>query len=74
MALAGAALGMILPRRGNRPAPAAAGAPEPGRLVRAAGVPGDLAPGDLARGDLARGDLAPGDVAGTAGHARGATR
>jgi predicted MFS family arabinose efflux permease len=84
MALAGAALGMILPRRGNRPAPAAAGAPERGRPVRGAGVAGDLVPGDLvpgdlvpgesALGDLALGDLAPGDAAGTAGHARGATR
>jgi hypothetical protein len=74
MALVGAALGMILPRRGNRPAPAVAGAPERGRPVRAAGVPGDLAPGELALDDQAAGDLAPGDAAGTAGHARGATR
>jgi predicted MFS family arabinose efflux permease len=48
LALAGAALGTVLPRRGNRPAPVAAGAPEPGRPVRAAGVMGDLASGDLA--------------------------
>jgi MFS family permease len=46
IALAGAAVGMILPRRGNRPAPVAAGAPEPGRPVRAAGVMGDLGSGD----------------------------
>jgi EmrB/QacA subfamily drug resistance transporter len=59
MALVGAALGMILPRRGNRPAPAVAGAPERGRPARAAELPGDLAPGD---------------AAGTAGHAQGATR
>jgi hypothetical protein len=69
IALVGAALGMILPRRGNRPAPAVAGAPERGSLVRAARVPGDLAPGELALGDQA-----PGHAAGTAGHARGAAR
>ena len=48
IALVGAALGMILPRRGNRPAPVVAAAPEHGRPVRAAAVPGDLAPGDAA--------------------------
>jgi EmrB/QacA subfamily drug resistance transporter len=36
LALAGAAIGLILPRHGNRPAPVAAGEPEPGRPVRAA--------------------------------------
>jgi hypothetical protein len=41
LALAGSALGTILPRRGNRPG--AAGATEPARPVRAAGAPGDAA-------------------------------
>jgi predicted MFS family arabinose efflux permease len=61
MALAGAALGMILPRRGNRPAPAPAGAPEPGSLAR-----GGLAPGDSAR--------ASGEAAGTVGGGAGVGR
>jgi predicted MFS family arabinose efflux permease len=41
LALAGSALGTILPRRGNRPG--AAGAAEPARPVGAAGAPGDAA-------------------------------
>jgi EmrB/QacA subfamily drug resistance transporter len=69
IALAGAALGMILPRRGNRPAPA--GAPQPGGPVRAARMPGDLAPGDLVPGGAAR---APGEAAGTPGGGAGVTR
>ena len=57
IALAGAAVGMILPRRGNRPAPVAAGALEPGKPVRTAEVIDDLASGDLGSGDLVSGDL-----------------
>ncbi len=45
LALAGAVLGLSLPRRASRPAPVAAGVP--GGLAQA---PGDLAPGDLAPG------------------------
>jgi predicted MFS family arabinose efflux permease len=66
LALAGAAVGLILPRRGYRPAPVAAGAPDPGRPVREAGVTGDLALGDLAG--------APCDAAGRAGDATGVDR
>jgi EmrB/QacA subfamily drug resistance transporter len=66
LALAGAAVGLILPRRGYRPAPVAAGAPDPGRPVREAGVTGDLTLGDLAG--------APCDAAGTAGDATGVAR
>jgi EmrB/QacA subfamily drug resistance transporter len=86
IALAGAAVGMVLPRRGNRPAPVAAGELEPGRLVRAAGVMGDLGSGELGSGEVASGELvsdhlgsgdsagAPCGAAGTAGGAAGATR
>jgi hypothetical protein len=86
IALAGAVVSMVLPRRGSRLAAVPAAALEPGKPVRAAGVMGGLGSGDLGSGDLGSADLVPGDLgsgdlagapcdaAGTAGDAAGATR